>query len=187
MLQVGQMIVSEEILAKEFVCDLKSCKGACCVQGEAGAPLEEQEAKILEEIYPKIQGFLNQEGSQAIEEQGVFVKNNDKDLETPLVQGKHCAYTVFDKHGNASCGIEKVYSKGEISFRKPMSCYLYPIRVKSFSVFKALNYEHWDICNSACELGSNLKIPLYKFLKQPLIDYFGESWYQELESQASAS
>ena len=169
MLQVGQMIVSEEIFTKQFVCDLKACKGGCCVQGEAGAPLSKEETDVLQEVYPKIISFLNPEGVKAIEDQGVFVEAKNGDLETPLVVNKQCAYTVFDAQGNASCGIEKAYENGVVSFQKPMSCHLYPIRVKSFSVFKALNYEQWDICSAACQLGTDLKVPLYKFLKQPLI------------------
>lgn len=180
MFQLGKTIVSEDILEKEFVCNLSACHGACCVDGDAGAPLSEEETQILEAIYPKVKPFLRKEGIKAIEEQGVWVKGEDGDLETPLVGGKDCAYVIFDGK-TALCGIEQAYNQGIVDWKKPVSCHLYPIRVKEFSEFSAVNYNRWDICSPACALGKELEVPVYKFVKEALIRKFGEEWYQELE------
>lgn len=182
MFQLEKAIVSEEILEEEFVCNLNACRGACCVKGEAGAPLEEEETKILEEIYPKIKQLLRKEGVQAIEKQGAWVKNDFSELETTLVNGAECAYVIFDKNNIAKCGIEEAYNKGLVEFKKPISCHLYPIRIKQYSSFAAVNYHKWNICNDACELGKKLKVPIYKFVKEALIRKFGKSWYDQLES-----
>lgn len=183
MFQLGKTIVSEDILEKEFVCNLSACKGACCVDGDAGAPLTTEEIQILEEIYPTIKPYLREEGIQAIEEQGTWVTGWDSGLETPLIKGKDCAYVIFDQD-TALCGIEQAYNQGEIDFKKPISCHLYPIRIKEFSDFSAVNYDRWDICNDACTLGKELNVPVYKFVKEALIRKFGQAWYQELEKVA---
>lgn len=181
MFQIGKTIVSEDIIEKEFVCNLDACKGACCVQGEAGAPLEKDELPILKEIYPKIKPFLRKEGIQAIEEQGVYVTGADGDYETPLVNGAECAYVTFNEAGVALCGIEEAYNKGIVSFKKPVSCHLYPVRLQEYSSFTAVNYHHWPICDDACALGKKLQVPVYKFVRESLIRKFGEDWYKELE------
>lgn len=184
MFQIGKTIVSEDLIEKEFVCNLTVCKGACCVEGEAGAPITEEEVVILKEILPKVIPFLRKEGIEAIEEQGAFIKSDLGELETPLVSGKECAYTTFSKDGIAECGIENAYNAGEINFRKPISCHLYPVRVNDFSEFAAVNYHKWPICSDACTLGKELKIPVYRFVKEALIRKFGENWYLELEKIA---
>jgi len=185
MFQIGKTIVSEEIIEKDFVCNLSACKGACCVDGEAGAPLSEDEAKILEEIYPKIKPFLRKEGIAVIEEQGTSVKSDWEDeLETPLINGKDCAYVIFGDKNTALCGIEEAYNSGEITWKKPISCHLYPIRVKDYSEFSAVNYHKWEICDDACSLGKELQVPVYKFVKQALVRKFGQNWYDELEKVA---
>jgi len=184
MFQLGKTIVSEDILKKDFVCNLSACKGACCVDGEAGAPLEEHETKILNEIYPNVKSFLRKEGIEAIEKQGTFITNEDGELETPLIDEADCAYVFYDQKGTALCAIEEAYNQGRISWKKPISCHLYPIRIKEYSEFSAVNYHKWHICDDACTLGKELQVPVYKFVKQALIRKFGEDWYLELEKIA---
>jgi len=184
MFQLGKTIVSEELLEKEFVCNLGACKGACCIEGEAGAPVTQDEVAILADIYPKVKPFLRPEGVAAIERQGTHILSEREELETPLVNGKECAYVTFTNTGTASCGIEDAYNAGEISFKKPISCHLYPVRVQDYSEFAAVNYHKWPICNDACTLGASLKVPVYKFVKEALIRRFGAHWYAELEKVA---
>jgi hypothetical protein len=184
MFQLGKTIVSEEIIEKDFVCNLSSCKGACCVDGDAGAPLELDETKILESIYSKVKPFLRKEGIAAIEAQGKFTTNDFGEHETPLIDGADCAYVFFDKKGTALCAIEEAYNQGVIDWKKPVSCHLYPIRVKDYTEFSAVNYHKWEICDDACSLGKELQVPVYKFVKQALIRKFGEDWYMELEKVA---
>lgn len=183
MFQLGKTIVSEDILEKEFVCNLTACHGACCVDGDAGAPLNEEETKILDEIYDKVKPFLRPEGIAAIEAQGKWVVGTDGELETPLIDNKDCAYVIFDGK-TALCGIEQAYNQGEVTWKKPVSCHLYPIRVKDYSEFAAVNYDRWDICSDACALGKELEVPVYKFVKEALIRRFGADWYAELEKVA---
>jgi hypothetical protein len=184
MFQLGKTIVSEDIIQKDFVCNLSACKGACCVDGDAGAPLELEETIILENIYSKVKPFLRKEGIAAIEAQGKFTTNDFGEHETPLINGADCAYVMFDKKGTALCAIEEAYNQGVIDWKKPVSCHLYPIRVKDYSEFSAVNYHKWEICDDACTLGKELQVPVYKFVKQALIRKFGEDWYMELEKVA---
>ena len=184
MFQLGKTIVSEDLIEKDFVCNLSACKGACCVHGDAGAPLEKDEVTILQEIYPKVKPFLRQKGIDAIEAQGTSIKTAYGELETPLVEGRECAYVIFDDKKTALCGIEEAHNQGEIKWKKPVSCHLYPIRVKDYSEFSAVNYDKWEICDDACSLGKELQVPVYKFVKQALIRKFGEDWYNELEKVA---
>lgn len=184
MFQLGKTIVSEDVLVKDFVCNLSACHGACCIDGDAGAPLSKEETEILENIFPKIKPFLRPEGIQVIEEKGAWVVGTDQDLETPLIENKDCAYVIFDGK-TALCGIEQAYNQGLIDWKKPVSCHLYPVRIKEFSSFSAVNYDRWDICNDACTLGKELQIPVYKFVKEALIRRFGKEWYEELELVAT--
>ena len=181
MFQLGKTIVSEAILDNDFACNLSACKGACCVDGDAGAPLEPKEAKILEAIYPKVKAHLSAESIQAIEQHGVFVTTKNGELETPLVGGADCAYVIYNEKNTALCGNEVAYNQGDVSWKKPVSCHLYPIRVKEYSEFSAINYHKWQICDSACSLGRSLELPIYKFVKEALIRKFGSEWYAELE------
>lgn len=185
MFQIGKTIVSEDIIEKEFVCNLNACKGACCIEGEAGAPLSEEETHILKEIYPKVKPFLREEGIKAIEEQGTHIVSKLEELETPLVNGKECAYVTFSDNGTAGCGIEDAYNKGVIDYKKPISCHLYPVRVQDYSEFAAVNYHKWPICDDACSLGKELSVPVYKFVKEALIRKFGKNWYLEIEKIAA--
>ena len=184
MFQLGKTIVSEAIIEKDFVCNLSACKGACCIDGDAGAPLSQEESIILKDIYPKVKPFLRQAGIDAIEAQGTFTTTEDGELETPLIDGADCAYVIFDEKNTALCALEEAYNQGETTWKKPVSCHLYPIRIKEYSAFSAVNYEKWDICDDACSLGKELQVPVYKFVKEALIRKFGESWYAELEKVA---
>ena len=186
MFQIGKTIISEDIIEKDFVCNLSACKGACCIQGDAGAPLEKKETENLEELYPKIKPYLRKEGILAIEEQGTFIINEDGEFETPLINGEDCAYVIFDEKKVALCAIEEAYNQGDLSFKKPVSCHLYPVRIKDYSEFSAVNYHQWQVCDDACTLGKEMQIPVYQFVKQALIRKFGEKWYLELEEFAES-
>lgn len=180
MLQIDDVVLGLDILEKKFVCDVSNCKGACCILGDSGAPLEPNEAEILNREFSIIKSYMRSEGIKAIEDQGTHVIDSDGDLVTPLIDGKECAYVVFEKN-IAKCAIEKAFEAKSINFQKPISCNLYPIRVKRYKDFDALNYHQWDICNPAIKLGEKLKTPLYIFLAQPLIRKFGVAWYEKLK------
>jgi hypothetical protein len=191
MIQIKNTIVSQDILQQSFVCDLSKCKGACCIQGESGAPLKDEETKILENIYPLIKKYISKESQLAIKQKGVYEVDFDGEKVTPLVgkQGR-CAYVYFDENNYAKCAIEKAHAEGEINFKKPISCHLYPIRITKYPTFDAINYHKWEVCNEACKLGKELKITVADFLKEPLIREFGEEWFDELkmiETQLSVS
>jgi hypothetical protein len=184
MIAIDNTVVSEDLLEKKFVCDLTRCKGACCVEGESGAPLEESELKQLEKVYPIIKDTLTKEGRESIEEQGLYVIDDEGDIVTPLVGGyRECAYTIFEK-GVAKCSIEKAFFEGKTKFRKPISCHLYPVRITKYKAYDAVNYEKWSICKPACKLGAELKVPVYVFLKDPLIRKYGKDWYKQLQLAA---
>ena len=183
MLQIGNAIVSLDVIEKKFICDFGKCKGACCIEGDSGAPLDEDEKAILEEIYPNIKEYLTEKGIEEIEKQGTSVIDADGDLVTPIINDKECVYTVFE-NGSALCGIEKAFLDGKITYRKPISCSLYPIRIEKYPEFDAVNYNKWSICGPARELGFKMGTPVYKFLKEPLIRKYGEDWYKELQYAA---
>jgi len=184
MFQLGKTIISEDILDKQFVCNIASCKGECCVAGEAGAPVTKEETVILKKIYPRIKGFLRKVGIASIEKQGLYTTNPIGEFETTLVNGKECAYAIFDDKKIAKCGIEAAFNEGIIDFQKPISCHLYPIRINEYKLVTAINYHSWPICNDACSLGKELKVPTYQFVKTALIRKFGKEWYAELEEVA---
>lgn len=185
MIQIEDKLISEDIFSEEFVCNLSKCKGACCVEGDIGAPLDKEETKILDDIYEKVKPYLTREGIKAIEEQGTWVIDpSDGDFVTPMVENRECVYVTFDEKGITKCGIEKAYEDGVIDWQKPISCHLYPIRVQKYSTFTALNYHEWSICSDACALGKELQVPVYKFLKTPLIRKFGKDFYTMLTEAA---
>ena len=184
MFQLGKALVSESLIEDEFVCNLSACKGICCVEGEAGAPVTSEEVAILQDIYPKVKPFLRPEGIEAIEAQGTYTVAENGEFETPLVAGKECAYVAFDTNGTASCGIETAYKSGAVNFQKPISCHLYPERIQEYSEFSAVNYHQWSICSAACLLGQQLKVPVYQFVKDALVRRFGIDWYDALTSIA---
>ena len=182
MIQVANTIISEDVIERNFVCNLNACKGACCVEGDAGAPIEEKELMTMKHVYSEVAPYLSEEGRKAIEEQGVYVKGEDGEWETPLIKGGECAYVVRNEKGWALCAIEQAYNDKKIEWKKPISCHLYPIRLQEYSSFTAVNYHRWQpICDDACSLGRDLKLPIYKFVKEALIRKFGEQWYKELE------
>lgn len=184
MIVIDDILISDEVVAQHFVCDLQACKGACCVEGESGAPLEPEETEILKEIYPLVKEYLTEEGRKAIEDHGFFIRHK-KGFKTPLRKDGACAYTRFE-NGITQCGIQKAYEEGKTNFMKPVSCHLYPIRITKNMMNKAqVNYEEWEICQPACSMGSKLKVPLYRFLRQALIRKFGEDFYQALEQAAA--
>lgn len=182
MIEIGKSIVSLDVFKKKFVCDLAACKGACCVHGDSGAPLDDEEAKLLEDAYPKAKKYMTEDGIAAIETQGSSVIDTDGDLVTPLVYvGGPCAYVYYEEDGTAKCAVEKAYLEGENDWKKPLSCHLYPIRIKKYTQFEAVQYHEWDICEPACACGEQLQVPVYAFLKEPLIRKYGEDWYKELQ------
>lgn len=183
MIDIDNKLLSTDLFKKEFVCNLGACKGACCVEGNAGAPVAEDEVAILELIYPKVKPYLTVKGIREIEKEGTSV-DGIGEKETPIVNGKECAYTIFEKDGTAKCGIEQAYNDGVINWKKPISCHLYPIRIAKYTDFEALNYDRWSICSAACALGEELKVPVYKFLKEPLIRKYGSEFYDKVEIAA---
>jgi hypothetical protein len=185
MIPIGKTLVSDEVISNRFVCDLKKCKGACCIEGESGAPLEKEELKLIKESYPAVKPFLTADGIKAIEEKGLYLIDDDGDFVTPLIgEGGACAFTVFE-NGIAACGIEKAYNEGKIPFRKPVSCHLYPVRITAYKNYDALNYHEWEICSPACKLGKKLSVPVFRFVKDALIRKYGQAWYDELEQMVA--
>ena len=180
-IEIGDKLVSTELFEKEFVCNLKACKGACCEEGDDGAPLTLDEVDLLEEHIDEIKPYMTEEGKAQIEETGVFYMDRDNEPVTTLNKGKECSFVRTGKDGILECTIDRAHTDGKISFNKPLSCHLYPIRVKSYRSFSSLNYDKWPICDDACKLGEELGVQVYKFLKDPLIRAYGEAFYKELE------
>jgi Protein of unknown function (DUF3109) len=188
MILVGNAVLSDDIKDHFFVCDLQACKGACCVEGDAGAPLEEEEIKIIEDVYPQVKEYLSEEGRKVIEAQGTWVIDKDGDKGTPTVgDNKECAYAIYDDRGVLKCGIEQAYLDGKTTWQKPISCHLYPIRVTKYDHYDALNYDRWQVCDPACHLGKQLQVPLYVFLKDALVRKYGQAWYDELLEEIETS
>ena len=184
MIDIDDKIVSVDIFKECFACDLTQCKGICCVEGNAGAPLEMDEVDILEEEYENYKPYMTEEGIEAVSEQGFMVIDEDGDYTTPLVNEAECAFS-FEEDGVTYCAIERAWREGKCSFQKPISCHLYPSRLAQFSNGTVgLNYHRWDVCRSACECGKRLGLPIYKALKEPIIRRFGEESYSKLEEAA---
>jgi hypothetical protein len=179
MIAIGDILISDAIGEEQFVCDLAACKGACCIEGDMGAPLEEAEAQFLESHVQIILPHLRRAGIEAIKRQGPYTRNDQDIPRTPLIETGACAYVRFE-NGVALCAIEKAYEAGTIEFRKPISCHLYPIRIKHLPTCEALNFDRWNICQAACRLGRNLRIPVYEFVKDGLIRKYGEEFYRKL-------
>ncbi len=180
MIVFEEYIISDAIVTEKFCCDLHKCKGACCIQGDNGAPLLEEELGILDDIFEDIGPFLGKDSIETIEIQGKYTVDINGEYVTTLVDGKQCAYVFTDADGIARCAIEKAFLEGLIDFRKPISCYLYPIRLSKYRDYIAVNYHKWDICKDGCALGNKLGIPLYEFLKEPIIQRFGKEMYEVL-------
>lgn len=182
MIILGNCILSDELYEETFVCDLPACKGGCCVEGDAGAPLLEEECHLLEEIGDRVYPFMIPQGLTAIEKQGHWVRDDDNEMTTPLVDGKQCAYAYFDSEGIARCAIERAFEAGLIEFQKPISCHLYPVRIKQYPTYDALNYHRWPVCNCARAKGKKLKVRVYRFVEDALVRKYGRDWYSELQT-----
>ena len=181
MLQIDDTIISLELLDEHFVCDLNACKGICCIEGDDGAPLEENEVKIIEELLPIIWDDLTEVSKEVIRKQGVSYIDGDGEPVTSIVNGAECVFTYTDQDGMCKCAIEKAFREGKTDFYKPISCHLYPVRLQKYDEFTAVNYHRWSVCNCARKLGGKLGIPVYQFLKEPLIRRFGHEWFEQLE------
>ena len=185
-IEIGNTLISSDLIDKKFVCDYKTCKGVCCVEGDSGAPLTPEEDKIIKQRLPIIKKYLSSESIELLEQQGTSYIDSDGDLVTTINNGRECVFTHFDKDNNCRCAIEMAYEAGEIKdFPKPISCALYPVRVKVYDSFIGLNYDEWDICKCAEVLGETIGVPVFQFLKAPLVRRFGDNWYKELAQAAS--
>lgn len=184
MIEIDGKIISFEIFTRKYICDLSKCKGICCVEGDSGAPLEPGEPEILERIYPKIKDRLTHKSQNEVERQGKWVIDQDGDKVTPIINGDECVYAVRKPDGLWSCAIEEAYNAGEIDWKKPISCHLYPIRVQHYKNYDALNFHDWHVCNAALALGQKEGVPVYKFLKEPIIRAWGEDFYNQMEIAA---
>ncbi len=180
MIQIGETVVSELLLEKKFVCNLNACKGACCIEGDAGAPLEENELEKLVDVFSVAKEYLSEKAIVALEED-LYTIDADGEYVTQLVNGKECAFVSFKEDGTTQCSIEQAYNDGKTDFKKPISCHLFPVRLTKYKNFIAVNYAHWDLCDNACSLGEELGVQTYQFLKEPLIRKFGKDWFKELE------
>lgn len=180
MLQIKDTLVSLDLAERYFCCDLDTCHGACCIDGDAGAPITDEEYKILEQVVPIVSDDLTPAGKREIDEHGVGYHDPEGELVTTIVDGRDCAFCTYAPGGLCLCAIEKAYNEGRTTFRKPQSCYLYPVRLTRYPTFTAVNYHRWKICKPAEVLGRKLGMRLYQFLKRPLIDTFGQEWYDEL-------
>ena len=185
MIQIDDKIVSQDLFEVLFVCDYDTCKGECCVEGDSGAPLEPGEAEELRRCLPEVRHLLSPAALEVIEEQGVSYFDEDGDEVTSIVRGRDCVFTTYDEQGRCACALEKVYNEGKTTFIKPISCQLYPVRLTKYPSFTAVNYHKWSICKCALKLGRKLQVPVYKFLRAPLVRAFGEEFYTQLEEVAA--
>jgi hypothetical protein len=185
MIAIDNVLLSDDVIEAQFVCDLERCKGGCCVDGDCGAPLTEEEAKIIAEILPIVKPYLPQEYIAEIEKQGTHVLDAEHGLVTPTVNGGICVYAFTDTLGVVKCGIEAAHRDGLIDFKKPISCHLFPIRIDTSAEYELVNYEpRKTLCRPACKLGKKLEVPVYQFLKEPIIRKYGESFYEALDAVA---
>ncbi len=184
MIEIGRTIISRDVFEEHFICDLLKCKGACCEEGVSGAPITAEEATQIKKDYSFFKDYLPGKHKREIEKQGFAVIDSDGDLVTPLVNNQQCAFAFYDERNILKCAIEKAYLEGKTSFRKPVSCHLFPIRITEYEKFDAINYQKLTICKPGRECGKAAQLPLYKFLKEPLIRKYGEDWYNEVEIAA---
>jgi hypothetical protein len=187
MIIIDNILVSDEVVEEQFVCDLIKCKGGCCVDGDAGAPLLPEERANIDEVLTVVKRYLGERSLQEIEKQGNYVWNDEFGWVTPAIDGGICVYAVTDEKGIVKCAIEQAYRDGKVNWKKPISCHLFPIRIKQseHGNLEYVNYEpREDLCKAACKLGKKLKVPVYQFLKEPLIRKYGEEFYETLEAIA---
>jgi hypothetical protein len=185
LIAIDKVLVSDDVVEAKFVCDLHKCKGGCCEDGDAGAPLEKEEKKILDEQFDAFRPYMTAEGAAEVKRQGKYVYDRDFGWVTPTINGGICAYAVRDGAGIIKCAIEQAYYAGKLSWKKPISCHLYPITIKKTREYTMVNYEPREVlCKPACSFGKKLKVPVYEFLKEPLIRKFGEDFYAALQQVA---
>lgn len=187
MIAIDNALVSDDVVSEKFVCDLTKCKGGCCVDGDAGAPVTKEEMETIKEIYNEVEPYLPKEAVDEIKKQGLFVYDRSFGWVTPTINGQICVYGFKDKQGIVKCAIEQAYLDGKVSFKKPISCHLFPILVKTSRDGKTVyvNYQPREVlCKPACDLGKKLKVPVYEFLKEPLVRRFGTEFYELLEATA---
>jgi len=184
MIIIDKTLISDNVCEEYFACDLKQCKGKCCIEGDYGAPLEEEEISILENELEKIKPYMTVEGKEVVFQKGVFVLDIDGIFVTPLIMDKQCAF-VYHENDIALCAIEKAFSEKKINFQKPISCHLYPIRILKQAEYDAVTYHQWNVCKDACKIAKEKGIPLYKHLKEPLIRKYGEKWFEKLDKYLS--
>jgi len=187
MIAIDNVLLSDQIINDQFVCDLSSCKGACCVDGDAGAPLDKKELKKIDEVFAAVLPYLRPEGIDEINKQGRYVYEKEYGWVTPTINSSICAYGIYDANGIVKCGIEQAYLDGKTKWKKPISCHLFPIIIKKSSdgITDFANYQpREDHCKAACTLGKKLKVPVYKFLKEPLIRKYGSDFYEALDATA---
>jgi hypothetical protein len=186
MIAIDKVLISDDVIEAKFVCDLHKCKGGCCEDGDAGAPLEKEERKILDENFNVIKTYLTKEGLKEIDRQGRYVYDREFGWVTPTIEGKICAYGYRDAQGIIKCGIEQAYNDGKLQWKKPISCHLYPIKISQSKTYTNVNYEPRDVlCKPACALGKKLKLPVYQFLKGAIIRKFGMEFYDTLHQIAA--
>jgi hypothetical protein len=181
MIQIDNKLISEDVIDKKFVCDLNACKGACCIEGDSGAPLNSDEISNIKNNLSSIKKHMRLEGVSAIDNSDVYYLDDENEAVTTLVNGKECAFVFFDENNIAKCSIEKAYKENDIEFNKPISCHLYPIRVKKLDEFEAINVDHWKICSPACSCGETLNVKVFRFLKDAIINRWGQEFFDELE------
>ena len=181
MVEIQDTLVSFDVFRECFCCDLAACGGACCVEGDAGAPLTLDEIGELEEAAEQLRDELTPEAREVIDAQGVAYIDKDGQMVSSIVNGKDCVFAVKNEEGVTLCAIDRAWREGRLKIRKPISCELYPVRLSRVGGMTAVNYHRWSICGGACKLGAELKLPLYKFLKAPLIRAFGEEWWAECD------
>lgn len=186
MIAIDNVLLSDDVVKAQFVCDLERCKGGCCVDGDCGAPLTADEAKTIATIYPKIKKYLPVSHLAEIEKQGTHVIDDEHDLVTPTIDGGICVYAFTDEIGIVKCGIEQAYRDGLVDFKKPISCHLFPLRIIVTLEYDMVNYEpRKSLCRPACKLGKKLEVPVYQFLKEPIIRKYGEQFYEALDAVAT--
>jgi hypothetical protein len=185
MIAIDNVLLSDQVVEEQFVCDLNACKGGCCVDGDCGAPLTEEETKIIAKVYPTVKPYLLPEYIAEVEKQGTHTIDDEYGYVTPTINGGICVYAYTDEVGIVKCAFEKAYNEGKIAFKKPISCHLYPIRIKQMDGYEAVNYEpRKQMCKPACKLGKQLKVPVYKFLKDSITRKYGEEFYDTLDAVA---
>ncbi len=186
MLIIDKVVIASDVISDEFVCDLHKCKGACCVEGENGAPLQEDELDKIDEVIEVVKPYLSQEAIDVLQGEGGYEIDEDGDYAVTAINGRECAFAFYDDKGILKCSIEQAHKDGKTDFQKPISCHMYPIRVQKLEGHEALNYERWHICSPACDLGQELKVPVYKFLREALTRRYGQAWYEKLEKTVQA-